>query len=1575
MRSRLLKPLRKSRSQRKKASRHSKRRRWPTFESLEDRCLLAVSPPLLSTIEGFNIDDNAFNTGSAFLEPPDPYGAAGPEHVVNIGNTSIQWFTKDGTQQFHTSLRNFFSGAGPVLDGDYLFDPKIVYDQYAERYVALVLEMLDASAGDPTDMSRILLAVSDDDDPNGTWYFHSINSMVNIDTGTGGTPAITSYWTDYPGLGISEDAIYVTGNLLEFGGATTGGNRLWIVDKGLGTGGLYDNGPGDAIMYDPAGDTGVDFAAGLGSAVTAGQEFRNMQPAHMFGDAPDGVGTYLVLYDGNTDGTNELVDVIRVDDPLGTPAFTLTTIDVGNLEDPINFPFPIPEATQRNSTATIDGGDRRTVNAVWRDDSLYATTVIYPTELLTNSPDLNQVTAHWFQFDTSNLSGVTLADQGDVGGEDIGFNVHTYWPAVMVDSGGTMAIGFSASGPTLYAGAYYAIRTPDDPPGTMREAVAIAEGQDVYDLGGGTNRWGDYTSVALDPTDEVTFWAYNEYALPEQGLGGRWGTRWGSFRFGDLPAPPAPGPTTISGIKFHDLDDDGRLDLNEPGLAGVVIHVDLDGDGQFDFGEPTTRTDAAGRYSITLDNPQAGEFSIRESIPPGWEQKLPGPDASTPYGYTLSVSQAGGEQYTDINFGNSDTNGFDHGDAPAPYPTLEADDGPTHPIIAGFGLGLLHDGEPDGLLDATAEGDDNSNLDDDDGVALPDVLVPGSVATASVTINTGSKPQARLQGWIDFNGDGDWDDPGEQVFTNRSLGTGTHSLDFAVPVNAEPGTTFARFRYGYENDLPPTGPSPRGGEVEDYVVSILSDKPIANDDEFIVHQNSADNPLAVLANDVPSSSGSLNLVLESVDFAGASGSGIIDRNGTPADFTDDFVSYTPAPGAFGQDSFSYTVQDNVTGDQDTATVLVTIQQTAGTIPIAVDDSFEVRVKTRLDEEMLANDRTGPDGPISILSIDDTGTVGTVMQNGQVVEYEPAPGFFGSDQFQYTIIDSNSVTSSATVTIHVPIHTANDVVSFRLETRDMNGAPISEIGQGLPFQLLVYVDDQRGEFNHPSLPSGLDQLDQGVFSAYMDVLYDAGLVSYGGDSTITYSDEYPAGRFVNSSIPGILDELGAFQGTGSIPLGPNEELLLAAVFTATAKGTATFRSDPADDLPLHETSLNHPEAPVDYHQIEFGATSIEIVESPDLVEIRLEATDLNDVPITGPIVAGTEFKLRAYTEDRRRIVDPTFPILDMGVFSAYLDVFYDDTLAAPVAVPPTVNPFGIDITFGSLFENGQKVGTGASGILDEVGAFQDHQDPGEPVHFFGEELLFEIRFTALPPGGGIANLLFRADPADDQPLNEVSLIKPDPGVSVPTAQVLYLDSQVITITAAGGEGEFTNPRNRFDVNNDGEGSPIDALILINFLNNQGSTALAGGEGESSGTRYFYDVNADMVVSPLDVLGVIGHLNTRSAQGGGEGEANAELVETVPAATFEPIDAPIVSELTTLDPTEKSYPSDNEADRPTTQTVAEEDDTETKVRGVSPFEELADETTGLASVLTDDLAEDILGAWSSLPSDDDLVAELV
>ena len=1542
-------------SKRASGKQNRSRTRRPRLESLEDRCLLAVSPGLLSTIEGLNSSDGIYNIGGFDAAPPDPHGAAGPTHVVNVANRSIQFFTKEGVNHRHESLVNFFQPLRPLTPernpSAVIYDPRVLYDQFAERFVVVVAER----SADAIFTSRFMVAVSDDSDPTGTWYYQSINAQTNI-VSPDDPLEVLAHYADFPGVAVNSEAIFITANMLSFDDDEANGSQLWIVDKGLGKGGLYDGGRSTFTQHDPGTITQVDYTVNMDNAI----RLRSMYPAHIYGTAPAGVGTWLVMYDGRTDLTNEFVDVIRVDNPLTNPTFRLFSVNVGDLE-PIIDPFtpfdlaPVPEAPQPLLNTTISVLDRRVYDAVWRDGNLYFTTVIVPEE----GPDANQTTAHWFRMNTTNPLNMTLADQGPIGGEEIAFSSFTAFPSIAVDVQGNMAVSYALFGPGIFPSAFYSLRAATDPPGTLRDAVSLAEGFDAYELEDPNQElvaWGRSSGLAIDPADSVTFWTFNTYSLPRFDEDGRWGSRWGSFRLAGLPDLPPPGPTTISGVKWHDLDDDGFRDSDEPAIGNTLIYVDYDGDGQLDLTEPTARTNARGEYSITID--RDGPVIIREVIPPGWQQTFPG---GLNFAHTINIPIGGGGTITGINFGNSDSQGFDWGNAPAPYPTLRVDNGARHPILAGYGLGALVQGTPDGEPNANAAAVDN------DGVVLPGSVSPGQSFTIRVT-NTGT---GSLQGWIDWNRDGDWNDLGEQIFQNVSLTAGTHTFNVTAPASAVPGTTFARFRYGKEGGLSPTGASTREGEVEDYRIDVLSPQPIAVDDFFTVEQNSQNNVFQVMANDIPGSSGRENLRLSDISAAGASGTVVIDRNNTPNDLTDDFIRYSPAPGAFAPDAFTYTITDTRTGLSDTATVSITILPFAGNVPVAIDDSYlfipQTVGGTFMDLNVLANDQRGPTASITIPAngIDSTGTFGSAqlitVNNQQQVRYSPN-GFAGADQFRYTIVDGNGVTSTATVTVRTAPHTQDDIVKMRLEITDTAGRPISQVGQGLEFQLRAYVDDLRGEpgrppLNNPEFPVA-SAAQQGVFSAYMDLLYEAGFVAYSGDNKLVFGPSYNQGQFVNSSIPGILDEIGALQGTIGSPLGPNEQLLYVATFTATAKGVATFRADPSDVLPLHETSVNFPEKAVPYPRIDFGIASVEIVDAPKLVQIELVATTLTGTPLpNNQVQAGSEFLVSAYVQDIRTDVADQLK----GVFSAYLDVFYPQLLTTPVA--SATSPFGFNIAFSPPFTEGQKAEFIVNiGQINEVGAFRSSAPnlPNTPQ----PQLLFTTRFRALPPAGGLGSIVFTADPADSQPINEVSLIRsgsgqvPDPGLSVPTAQVEYISTPVITVIGAVGEGEFTNPNNPLDVNNDGFVTPTDALFVMNFLNTIGPfdlrTILSGSaEGEAADV-YYYDTNADKIISTQDLMPIINYLNfaaaTGSQTGQGEGEAwTPDASEIVALA----VDPPAVSAMIAL------------ADAPTARAAL------TKLGFVPAAAEEdyfpapdQDDDLDLADLdlwLADDMVEDIAGAW--------------
>jgi uncharacterized repeat protein (TIGR01451 family) len=160
----------------------------------------------------------------------------------------------------------------------------------------------------------------------------------------------------------------------------------------------------------------------------------------------------------------------------------------------------------------------------------------------------------------------------------------------------------------------------------------------------------------------------------------------------------------------------------------------------------------------------------------------------------------------------------DAGDAPLSYGN------PTHTIVNGIRLGASVDADVGFLNSSNATGDDTNGTDDEDGVTIP-TLTQGQSATISVNVNQVTAGTGRLQGWIDWNGDGDFADAGEQIATNLQLAagtTGTISVPVTVPAGAiTSAPTFARFRWSTTAGLSST-PTATDGEVEDYQVAIAA---------------------------------------------------------------------------------------------------------------------------------------------------------------------------------------------------------------------------------------------------------------------------------------------------------------------------------------------------------------------------------------------------------------------------------------------------------------------------------------------------------------------------------------------------------------------------------------------------------------------------------------------------------------------------------------------------------------------------------------------------------------------------------
>lgn len=161
------------------------------------------------------------------------------------------------------------------------------------------------------------------------------------------------------------------------------------------------------------------------------------------------------------------------------------------------------------------------------------------------------------------------------------------------------------------------------------------------------------------------------------------------------------------------------------------------------------------------------------------------------------------------------SNGVDFGDAPGSYPNLLVDphgEGAQHALNAnGLHLGAGVSADADGQESPGA------NLDTfDDGILLNPVIAGDTASTVTI-ISSGN---GFIDAWMDFNGDGDWNDPGEKILSSRAVVAGANSVSFVVPPGVVVGNIAARFRLSSAGGLTTTGKA-ADGEVEDYLVSVL----------------------------------------------------------------------------------------------------------------------------------------------------------------------------------------------------------------------------------------------------------------------------------------------------------------------------------------------------------------------------------------------------------------------------------------------------------------------------------------------------------------------------------------------------------------------------------------------------------------------------------------------------------------------------------------------------------------------------------------------------------------------------------
>ncbi len=408
------------------------------------------------------------------FSPPDPSLAVGPSHIVEVVNSAIAIYTKDGTATFTQRLnaRNGDPGFFEELDAeDFVFDPKVMYDHTANRFFIVALELIGTD-------SFINLAVSDDDDPNGIWFRYRTPSTIQIGQGF--------YFFDYPGWGYDENGIYVTGNL--FRNAGTGPFFNGVLFRS------FEKAP--LLVGDPAQFTDIQNAGA--ATVQCAQTFGNNSAPFFMGN-----------------DTFSSLEVIALEDPFGSPSFNTFQLTVPSFG-------AAGDAPNGNGTnELLDTINPRLYNLIWRDGSLWAAHTVA-------GNGGAAAVARWYEVATNDWpqSGVpTLEQSGEI---DPGNSISTFFPAIYTDAAGSTAVVMAYSSPTETASVAISGRTATDPPGMMSEPVLFATGDFTT-----SGRWGDYFDIAIDPVDNTKFWTIGEVT---SNAAGGWVTSIDSIRVSLPPA-------------------------------------------------------------------------------------------------------------------------------------------------------------------------------------------------------------------------------------------------------------------------------------------------------------------------------------------------------------------------------------------------------------------------------------------------------------------------------------------------------------------------------------------------------------------------------------------------------------------------------------------------------------------------------------------------------------------------------------------------------------------------------------------------------------------------------------------------------------------------------------------------------------------------------------------------------------------------------------------------------------------------------------------------------------------------------
>ncbi len=483
--------------------------------------------------------------------PPDTNGDVGPTYFIQTVNTSIGIYNKStGSLVSATTFDAFFpSGVGAPCDNDNNGDPIVLYDRYNQRWF-----ILDFSWSGSSGPSYYSIAASQTSNPTGSWWtycFQADSTLMN----------------DYPKCGVWHDGIYITANMFVFSGSYQH-TKIWAVK----TPDLY---------------TGTLTSQ---SVTDSGSQAFSIMPATAKSPTgpPSSAPNYMYAMDASEfgGGAKDALYVWKYNVNWSTPASTTWTGPTEMVT--AAFGLVATGAPQQGTSNTLDTLYGRLMNP-----ANYWNFGTHESIVLSHLAETSSRRAmRWYEIRISGGNS-SIYQQGTYSPD----STHRWMGSVAINKNGDIGMGYSASSSSMYPAIRYTGRKSTDALGTM------PQGENTMVSGGGHQtsytRWGDYSSIFVDPSDDETFWYTQEYYTSS---GTNWQTRIGSFKItgGDPPAS----------CDFDDAVDNAALTLTTSGDADwdcdTVTYYN-DGDSAVS-GTITHNQDSSLQFTHTFGSDECVEF-------------------------------------------------------------------------------------------------------------------------------------------------------------------------------------------------------------------------------------------------------------------------------------------------------------------------------------------------------------------------------------------------------------------------------------------------------------------------------------------------------------------------------------------------------------------------------------------------------------------------------------------------------------------------------------------------------------------------------------------------------------------------------------------------------------------------------------------------------------------------------------------------------------------------------------------------------------------------------------------------------